>query len=567
MKRLLAAGLLSTAIAAPAAFAQQFANMIVYGDSLSDSGRLFAITGGTQPTSPPYLQGRFSNGLVWVERLAPALGFTHNPATNFAVGGAESGTGGPVGVATQVNTLSAAVAVSPTTLVIVWAGANDVLNRAATTPPTTLVPQIASNIATAVGTVAGRGGRTFLVSNLPDLGISPGGRAGGAASSASLSALTAAINSNIVNGLIAVEGTTRTRVVVMDTFGLFNDVLANPAAYGISNTTAPCITTAGATGACATAQAAAASLFFDPIHPTATAHAVLANFALATLDQDANGARVAAVSSFVGPQIMDTLRQGTNDRLNILRLTNGRGTSISPHGLYGAVKYAKGDRDDSPGVAGFDYDMLAYTVGYDRTIDNAVTMGAAATYVEGDVDLDAARGTQDFDAIAVSAYAGYRATSFWSDLSLAASWENYDITRATNFAQRPTALGETDGKSFYVALDTGIDLMTDDAMTIGPMAGVRYVNADLDGYAESGAAMFNSSVGSQVNDGVIGSIGVQASGQFGSEDNAIVPHLRLSYEAELDKLKHGVDVINSVGQFARCRAARATMAMCWSARD
>ncbi len=35
-------------------------NVIVFGDSLSDVGNVFALTGGTVPPDPPYFQGRFS---------------------------------------------------------------------------------------------------------------------------------------------------------------------------------------------------------------------------------------------------------------------------------------------------------------------------------------------------------------------------------------------------------------------------------------------------------------------------------------------------------------------------
>ena len=68
-----------------------FSSLFVFGDSLSDSGNAFVPTGGAIPASPPYLNGRFSNGPIWVEHLAPALGFTFNGATDFAIGGAETG--------------------------------------------------------------------------------------------------------------------------------------------------------------------------------------------------------------------------------------------------------------------------------------------------------------------------------------------------------------------------------------------------------------------------------------------------------------------------------------------
>jgi outer membrane lipase/esterase len=548
MKRLVVAGAFGAALSvlAGSAMAQQFTNMIVYGDSLSDSGRLFAITGGTQPASPPYFNGRFSNGPVWTEQLPAKLGFTFTPTTNFAVGGAESGTGGPVGVATQVNTLSAATPVNANSLIVIWAGANDILNRASTTPSATLIGQTVGNIATAVATVSARGGKTFLVGNLPDLGRTPGGVASG--SGTSLSGLTQAYNSTLAGALTGLETSRNVRIVVLNTFGLFNDVLTNPALYGITNTAIPCITPAGATGACATAAAAAGTLFFDPIHPSATAHAVIANFAAATLDQDANVARIAGVTSYLGPQILDSIRQGTSDRLNVLRITNGKEASSLPMGVYGSVKYGKGDRDNTTNLAGFDYDLLTYTFGFDRVYSDGFVLGGAANYVDGKAKLDAGRGQQDFTAAAFAAYFGYRQSDFWLDLSGAGSWENYDLARNTTFAQRATALADTSGNSFYVALDGGVNLMGDGNVTAGPIAGVRYLNSDIDSYDETSAAMFNTTTAEQTNKGVIGSIGLQASGIFSSGGTAITPHVRLAYERELDKLDHAVVVTNAVGQ-------------------
>src|SRR5262245_14581793 len=71
--------------------------VVVFGDSLSDTGNLFLASGGTVAT-PPYFNGRFSNGPVWVEVLADKLGLdAPTPSvlggTNFAFGGAETGAG------------------------------------------------------------------------------------------------------------------------------------------------------------------------------------------------------------------------------------------------------------------------------------------------------------------------------------------------------------------------------------------------------------------------------------------------------------------------------------------
>ena len=96
------AGLASLAllVMAKLAFAGTFSTIILFGDSLSDTGNVFHATSavpGTAaiPISPPYFRGRFANGPMWIEELANALGLQIAPSldggTNFAFGGALTG--------------------------------------------------------------------------------------------------------------------------------------------------------------------------------------------------------------------------------------------------------------------------------------------------------------------------------------------------------------------------------------------------------------------------------------------------------------------------------------------
>ena len=58
----LAAGALS-------AHAQPYSGIVIFGDSLSDTGNVRAATGGAFPNlaEGPYFNGRFSNGPIWVD--------------------------------------------------------------------------------------------------------------------------------------------------------------------------------------------------------------------------------------------------------------------------------------------------------------------------------------------------------------------------------------------------------------------------------------------------------------------------------------------------------------------
>jgi len=73
------------------ASAQAFDEFYTFGDSLIDTGNLFQATGGSFPPSPPYFNGRFSNGPIWLETLGTKLGIDAE-TNNFAFGGSTSGT-------------------------------------------------------------------------------------------------------------------------------------------------------------------------------------------------------------------------------------------------------------------------------------------------------------------------------------------------------------------------------------------------------------------------------------------------------------------------------------------
>lgn len=93
--------------------------IVVFGDSLSDTGNVFALTDLNPdfpipiPASPTWFEGRFTNGPVWHEAFADGLGVMPQslPAfgggLNYAFGGAEYGSGfsatGTPNVGTQID--------------------------------------------------------------------------------------------------------------------------------------------------------------------------------------------------------------------------------------------------------------------------------------------------------------------------------------------------------------------------------------------------------------------------------------------------------------------------------
>ena len=78
-----------------------FPGMESIGDSLTDVGNAYLGSAGAYPPSPPYWQGRFSNGPVWVEYFATVTPKIDLPppdpclegGSNYAFGGSNTGSG------------------------------------------------------------------------------------------------------------------------------------------------------------------------------------------------------------------------------------------------------------------------------------------------------------------------------------------------------------------------------------------------------------------------------------------------------------------------------------------
>ncbi|MEO8936184.1 MAG: SGNH/GDSL hydrolase family protein [Burkholderiaceae bacterium] len=330
VKRLFGA-VLSLCLAAPlAAQAGPYSNLYVFGDSLSDGGSdlnlssaLNAISGGAFPLIPaPGASplGRFSNGFVAVDYLANALGLpltAHyvtppflggtTAGNNYAQGGATSGlvnasvpgtiTLGPNTVATGFKGMTAEItdytsthaAADPDAAYILWSGANDFIHPgsagvaagcSSANPIASAICTAVSNITQGVATLAALGAHHIVVPNLPDLGATADSIAGGPVAIAQGHALTVTFNAALAQSLGALSTFYIGDIVQFDLYGVFNQILADPYSYGFTNTTMSCLSgsvadaTSTVTAACAVAGADR-YIFWDPIHPTTAAQAII----------------------------------------------------------------------------------------------------------------------------------------------------------------------------------------------------------------------------------------------------------------------------------------------------
>ncbi len=287
--------------------------LIVFGDSLSDNGNLYAVVG--VPPSPPYFEGRFSNGPVWVEVLAARLDLDADEVRNFALGGAKTGTDnfavpGFPGVLTQIDTFVAeSTGTDPDALFVVWAGANDFFGEI-DDPPARITAAV-TNIATAVATLTGVGGKRFLVPNLPDLGKLPDLLAGDPAVAEGATQISLAFNAALAPTLEGLEAQLGIEIIQLNVFSLFDEIIRDPGAFGLTDVTSPCLQVEPP-GLCDTPDE---NLFWDGVHPTAAGHRIIADAAFPRIERFC-----ARLNRFYRGDPNDTGSSDISDAIHILEV-------------------------------------------------------------------------------------------------------------------------------------------------------------------------------------------------------------------------------------------------------
>jgi phospholipase/lecithinase/hemolysin len=274
-----------------------FSTTVVLGSSLSDTGNACpAAAPPLCPPTPPYAPGRISNGTLYIETVAARYGAAVAPSTrggnNFAYAYGRTGVI-PGGVApgpfphmgqqldAYLTRQASLGTISDRTLIVVEAGgafANNVFNglpaiQSGTITSTQFITAAITDVVTIMTRLYSAGARNILLINAPNLGLTPALRAQGPQVAGAATQLAGAFNQTLAaqaTGLAAASP--GLRIYSFDAFALFNEVAANPAGFGFTNVTDPCVGTTGTV--CATPATFA---FWDGVHPTQAFGAVAAS--------------------------------------------------------------------------------------------------------------------------------------------------------------------------------------------------------------------------------------------------------------------------------------------------
>ena len=376
-RKALVASLSATAlIAGTMTGAAQAQSVYSFGDSLSDTGNVDALTFGLA-VGNEYFDGRFSNGFLWTDFVSAGLAgelqrtnagligpfnFGTSASYNFAHGGSVSGSNGLSfdiilgGFSTALlQALPAFRTVDqaehfrdqrfffrrvfrsgPDDFATISAGGNDYLNGV------TNVNFVVGNIIQSLGIIRQAGVRNSIVLDLPSLGLIP--REFGGSDSAQLNALSAAHNAQLRTAVAQFEARNPGTNVSIVPAGLLFDLIIDDAVtnggrrFGFTNvrpgagTSGTCLGDGLVLNACPGSY-----LFYDDIHPTARAHAIIGQVALANVRADLTAGAAATARTTTTNRIAATGNQLVTTRIAALREgRTGSGFLLDPGAHSGA---------------------------------------------------------------------------------------------------------------------------------------------------------------------------------------------------------------------------------------
>jgi len=315
--------LIASALVLAVCSAANAERVVIFGDSLSDTGNQHFATGMVSVPpydtldaflipDAPYAHGgiHFSDGRLWIEHVAAALGSggsarpalaSEGAAANYAWGGARAS--GP-----RDNDFPAQIAryladvnhdASDEDLYVIFIGGNDVRDAliAGMTNPVAAVVRLGealSAVSDGVNALYVAGARRFLFLNAPNVGIVPALAAFPPSARDAGTCLSLMFNlgtdappvcpANPLPGLDDLAAGLQSagaEVKTVDVFSFITGIATYPAVFGLTNVTDACVTPNVAPFMC---DDPSKYLFVDGIHPTKVVHRMLGAHVVNVLD-------------------------------------------------------------------------------------------------------------------------------------------------------------------------------------------------------------------------------------------------------------------------------------------
>ena len=508
-----------------------FSELVVFGDSLLDSGNYGFDRRATNQLTDG--SGQFAQ--ISPQYLAEFLGLDLLPAieggTNYAVGGYQTqnvvdSINGPgintafLGGGTSPAYLDqSANQINPRALVLINGGGNDLNAIFASVAPAAIPAAIrdrARNFNAAVIALNQAGANYIMVSNVPDLSLTPGPQAAlsagfyNAAAMASISASTDGYNTLLA---MASSGSLAANTIPVDLDGALKFIMTNADAYGIANGIVNGLDQRymcynGGSGGCFEHPVHGLNgavpdprklVFNDALHPTEITSEIVGDYLT----------DIVAAPGKIGllPELGFSAAIG-QAQLNTSQMRQSRWSAAKPQ-LFIASHVANAEVS---GVERAETDNNSLFIGRTFAPSEAVIYGFSASFGKQELDLD---NTQ------------LEAEHWGVNGMLAMQWGNLFVESQVGLAvlafddlrrdiklgtKMVSAVGNTDGHALNLELLAGFNILSSGSWKLGPAVGFQVARSQVKGFTESGGEISNYRWSEQKRDRQILRVGLIAKG-------------------------------------------------------
>lgn len=520
--RLLTMSLLAaSALTATPAAAQRIDHIVAFGDSYADDGNAFQLAGIDPATTVVYTTGRFSGGTNYVDTLGDLLNVG---IENFAIGGAKTDNTntsiGLPGFTFEVSNFLGAgpqhpafpsygPTFGPNDLVTVSIGGNDA-RQYQQLGGTLVGAPAAANVAVANATAnmnllvgAGAQNISFLAGDtgrLPEIATDP-----------TAQAIRSAFSTQFNTGMqTTLAGYAANGVMVhyLDLNLMLDNVIANPAAYGITNglvcpSFPPPLGPPPGSTTCILNSGDGFLFYGDQLHLTSDGFAIVGQYIAAQLQAPLTLQATSDMSMDVARQFGRTL----TSRMDTAAPRDGdmpEGFKAYVVGDFFSRHLNAGPTNDAYRSSG-----VGLTGGAEYGFGSGL-VGAAVNYTKPKVNFGNDAAETNSKSLQVGGYGAFGMGGGFIQAYAGYGWDDHEIDRAGVVDGMEA---DPDGDHFVAGAKGGYLFPMGD-VRVGPVVGLDYAKAKVDSYTETGDPALALNVDSLTYKSLRGSFGVELRGDF-----------------------------------------------------
>ncbi len=378
----------------------------------------------------------------------------------------------------------------------------------------------AGNAIDGINALVGAGAKTLVftagnVADLPEAAYFPSSAAVGSAYSQTYN--------NLMQQHLSQVAASGVRVEYVDLAMIESTIAANPSLYGLTYATASPLSNLGNK-----ALVNEYLFYVDGVHLTSAGFAIVAEYIANRL----NAPETFASSCELGLTATDAFVDTMFDRLDLFNVTTKRNTGESGIGSSLWSVFVQGNsvvsrRSSSDNSKGYHSNDLGATLGIEYRLTSDAMVAAAYSFGTPSLDLRNHAGTTSADANQLGLYGAFTKKSLFLQGLVSYGWLNYSNSRSgvvSNITAKP------EGETLATALK-GIYLFdVAPSVRLGPIAGLTYVRAHVNGYSENGDPVLTLNLNEQTAKTVLGSLGAQARYAFDLGNTKLDSYMNLTVE-------------------------------------